>query len=57
MPVSTPVYLSGGPSEYLSWVIECKDREFRPGTCANWLEGRLPNPVDDPEQWHTHDDD
>lgn len=50
-PVSPPPYMNGGPSECLSWVIECHDPEFRPGTCAKWLEGRLPNPVSDLEQW------
>jgi hypothetical protein len=28
MPVSPPPYLNGGP-EYLSWVIECGDKNFR----------------------------
>lgn len=51
MPVSPPPYLNGGPDEFLSWVIECDNLEFRPGTVAEWLEGRLPQPVDDPRQW------
>lgn len=51
MPVSPPPYLNGGPDEYLSWVIESTDPSFRPGTCKKWLEGRLPNPVDDMSQW------
>lgn len=50
-PVSPPPYLNGGPSEFLSWVIEAQDPGFRPGTCADWLEGRLPRPVDDLQQW------
>jgi len=50
-PVSPPPYMNGGPGEFLSWVIECNDPEFKPGTCAKWLEGRLPRPVDDLEQW------
>lgn len=50
-PVSPPPYMNGGPEEYLSWVIECHDPEFKPGTCAKWLEGRLPDPVDDLSQW------
>ncbi|SFR37369.1 hypothetical protein SAMN04488073_0005 [Marinobacter gudaonensis] len=50
-PVSPPPYMNGGPDEFLSWVIESHDPEFRPGTCAKWLEGRLPNPVSDLEQW------
>lgn len=50
-PVSPPPYMNGGPDDFLSWVIECHDPDFRPGTCAKWLEGRLPNPVDDLSQW------
>lgn len=51
MPVSPPPYMNGGPGEFLSWVIECKDKDFKPVTCAEWLEGRLPRPVDDLRQW------
>ena len=50
-PVSPPPYMNGGPEDFLSWVIECSDPEFRPGTCAEWLSGRLPNPVEDLDQW------
>jgi hypothetical protein len=56
MPVSPPVYLNGGPREYLSWVIESRDEGFKPADCAEWLEGRLPCPVDDPEQWKMDDE-
>lgn len=52
-PVSPPPYLNGGPSDFLAWVIETKDSNFKPGTLQKWLEGRLPNPVDDLEQWNT----
>lgn len=51
MPVSPPPYMNGGPREFLSWVIESKDKDFSPGECTQWLEGRLPRPVDDPAQW------
>ncbi len=51
-PVSPAPYLNGGPTEFLSWVIETKDKEFKPGTLKKWLEGRLPNPVHDLEQWN-----
>jgi len=50
-PVSPPPYMNGGPDEFLSWVIECENLDFRPGTCAKWLEGRLPRPVDDLSEW------
>jgi hypothetical protein len=55
MPVSPPPYLNGGPSEFLSWVIECKDKGFSPANCAEWLEGRMPRPVDDENQWNLDD--
>ena len=54
-PGSPPAYLNGGPRDFLSWVIECPDRAFKPGTAAKWLEGRLPRPVDDVSQWGTED--
>tara|TARA_R110001606_G_scaffold341801_1_gene490138 strand:+ start:393 stop:767 length:375 start_codon:yes stop_codon:yes gene_type:complete len=50
-PVSPAPYLNGGPENFLSWVIETKDPEFKPETLMKWLEVRLPNPVDDYEQW------
>lgn len=55
MPVSPAPYLNGGPEEYLSWVIESKDPSFKPGMVADWLEGRLPQPVDDLSQWASDD--
>ncbi|MBZ5680289.1 MAG: hypothetical protein LAO03_18700 [Acidobacteriia bacterium] len=55
MPVSPPPYLNGGPRDFLSWVIECKSKDFSPGTCAEWLEGRLPRPVEDETLWEIDD--
>src|ERR1041385_2199075 len=52
-PVSPPPYMNGGPREFLSWVIECSDKNLKPGTVAKWLEGRLPRPVSDVEQWNS----
>jgi hypothetical protein len=49
-PVSPPPYLNGGP-ENLSWVIESLLPDFTPNLAAKWLEGRMPNPVEDPAQW------
>lgn len=56
MPVSPPVYLNGGPREHLSWVIESKAPDFEPKNCTEWLEGRLPQPVDDLAAWKLDDD-
>ncbi|MBN1267783.1 MAG: hypothetical protein JXA25_19995 [Anaerolineales bacterium] len=55
-PVSPAPYMNGGPREFLSWVIECEDPNFRPGTVAEWLEGRLPRPVEDLSQWDMEDE-
>jgi hypothetical protein len=51
-PVSPPPYLNGGV-EFLSWVIESTMPSFTPDEASEWLEGRLPRPVDDLEQWKT----
>ena len=56
MPVSPAPYLNGGPAEFLSWVIESKDPSFKPSAAAKWLEGRLPNPVEDVREWESSDD-
>jgi hypothetical protein len=56
-PVSPPSYLNGGPREFLSWVIESTSEEFTPSVCAEWLEGRLPRPVDELRQWSVDEDD
>jgi hypothetical protein len=55
-PVSPAPYLNGGPRVFLSWVIESKSVEFTPVHAAEWLEGRLPKPVEDESQWPTDDD-
>ncbi|MBF9221222.1 hypothetical protein [Hymenobacter ruricola] len=55
-PVSPPPYMNGGPEDFLSWVIENTDKEFVPDTLKTWLEGRLPQPVNDESAWLTDDD-
>lgn len=55
MPVSPAPYLNGGPREFLSWVIQSKNPQFTPDLCAEWLEGRLPQPVDDASAWPADD--
>ncbi len=44
-PVSPPPYMNGGPGQFLSWVIKTTDK------LKEWLEGRLPRPVEDEEKW------
>ena len=48
--------MNGSAREFLSWVIESTDKKFRPGTCAEWLEGRLPKPVEDLDEWPDPDE-
>jgi hypothetical protein len=48
--------MNGGPELFLSWVIEATDADFTPPRCAEWLEGRLPRPVEDLSKWSLDDD-
>jgi len=50
-PVSPPPYMNGGPEDFLSWVIECENSDFKPDSCAEWLIGRLPRPIEDLTMW------
>lgn len=50
-PISPPPYLNGGPEEHLTWIIATQDKKFKPNTLTQWLEGRLPSPVDDLSKW------
>jgi hypothetical protein len=50
-PVSPPPYMNGGPKDFPSWVIESQTPDFTPAICAEWLEGRLPRPVEDSTSW------
>ena len=56
-PVSPPPYVNGGPEEFLSWLIENRDPDFTPDLMKTWLEGRLPQPVNDEAQWSPNDED
>ena len=56
MPISPPPYMNGGV-EFLSWVVESTEASFLPDQCAEWLEGRLPRPVDDLSQWADDEED
>ena len=55
-PVSPAPHLNGGPDEYLAWVIECPS-STSPDTVAEWLEGRLPQPIEDEGAWFGEDGD
>jgi len=50
-PVSPPPYMNGGPRNFLSWVIECPLNGMTPYLVAQWLESRMPRPVDDIAMW------
>lgn len=54
-PVSPPPYMNGGPGKYLLWVIENKDKSFSTGDLKDWLEARLPEPIDDEGKWVPED--
>jgi hypothetical protein len=55
-PISPPPYLNGGPDEYLAWIIECPSI-MSPDTVAEWLESRLPQPIEDEAAWFGEADD
>ncbi len=50
-PVSPPPYLNGGPEECLCWVIESTYNYIDPKWIKEVLEGRLPSPVNDENNW------
>ena len=39
------------------WVIESKTTDFTPAHAAEWLDGRLPKPIDDESQWKSDEED
>ena len=43
--------MNGVARDFLSWVIQCNHADFPPDVVCDWLEARLPNPVDDETQW------
>jgi hypothetical protein len=51
-PVSAPPYMNGGPEEFLYWIIDSKEPGFSPDKTKQWLEARLPDPVDSLEEWN-----
>ncbi len=52
LPVSPPPYMNGEAKQFLSWVIQCNHADFPPDTSSvDWLEARLPQPVDDADKW------
>lgn len=55
MPVSPPPYLNGG-TEFLSWVIESTMDHVDPDVIRNYVVGRLPQPIDNPEAWNMDPD-
>lgn len=50
-PVSPPPYMNGEAKDFLAWVIQCNHPDFNADVVCDWLEARLPNPVDDESQW------
>lgn len=56
-PVSAPPYMNGGPKDYLYWIIESTSIDFTPDLLQEWLEGRLPRPVDNLDEWNKGSED
>ncbi|MFU8925959.1 hypothetical protein [Acinetobacter puyangensis] len=50
-PVSPPPYMNGEAKDFLAWVIQCNHADFSPDVICDWLQGRLPNPIEDESQW------
>lgn len=55
-PISPAPYLNGGPRDFLRWLIEPTEDDASPDLIAEFLEGRLPRPVDDRSKWPTPDE-
>ena len=51
LPVSPPPYMNGDAKQFLAWVIQCNHADFPPDIICDWLEARLPQPIDDAEKW------
>lgn len=56
LPVSPPPYMNGEAKDFLAWVIQCNHADFPPDIICDWLEARLPNPVEDQTQWQIQTD-
>ena len=56
LPVSPPPYMNGEAKDFLAWVIQCNHPDFSPNVVCDWLEGRLPQPVEDENQWKIKND-
>lgn len=51
LPTAPPPYLNGPACWYLGWRIESTLPGIKPDEVLEWLEGRLPQPVDDESKW------
>lgn len=51
LPVSPPPYMNGEAKKFLAWVIQCNHADFPPDVVCDWLEARLPQPVDQEDAW------
>lgn len=56
LPVSPPPYMNGEAKTFLAWVIQCNHPDFPPDVVCDWLEARLPQPVEDEKQWQIKTD-
>ncbi len=56
LPVSPPPYMNGAAKEFLAWVVQSNHPDFSPDIICDWLEARLPTPIDDVSQWQIQTD-
>jgi hypothetical protein len=54
-PVSAPPYLNGGPDNFLYWIVGSTQPDFLPEDLQKWLQSRLPDPVENMEEWQSED--
>ncbi len=48
--------MNGEAKQFLTWVIQCNHVDFPPDVVCDWLEARLPKPVDDVSKWEIKTD-
>lgn len=51
LAVSPPPYMNGEAKDFLAWVIQCNHPDFSPDVICDWLEARLPQPIEDESKW------
>ena len=50
-PVAPPNTIDETPGQALAWIIESTSVDFAPNELAEWLEARMPTPVEEAQVW------